>query len=90
MKTATIPSLRVEPNLRQAAENVLREGETLSNFMEVSLRAGIQHRKVQQEFIARGLASKDEAYQTGEYYSAKTVHDELLSMLTGAEKQGQK
>ena len=87
MKTATIPSLRVEPDLRQAAENVLREGETLSNFMETSLRSEIQHRKIQQEFIARGLAAKDEAYQTGEYFSAEAVHEELLSMLNCAEKK---
>ncbi len=65
MKSSTISFLRVEPGLRKAAENVLREGETLSSFMEASLRAGILYRKVQQEFIARGLASKDEALQIG-------------------------
>ncbi len=86
MKSSTIPSLRVEPALRKAAENVLRKGETLSNFMEESLRAGIQHRKFQQEFIARGLVSKDEALQTGEYSSAEVVHDELRSMLAHAEE----
>ncbi|ORJ58678.1 YlcI/YnfO family protein [Geothermobacter hydrogeniphilus] len=90
MKSATIPSLRVEPELRKAAENVLREGETLSGFMEASLRAGIRHRIEQQEFIARGLAAKDEALQTGEYYSAETVHDELRSMLSRAEENGRK
>ncbi|MCD6525502.1 MAG: prevent-host-death protein [Desulfuromonas sp.] len=86
MKSSTIPSVRVEPELRQAAENVLRDGETLSNFMEESLRAGIRHRKAQQEFITRGLASRDEARQTGEYFSAKAVFDELSGMLTSAEK----
>ena len=85
MKTATIPSLRVEPELRQAAENILREGETLSSFMEESLRAGIQHRRVQQEFIARGLASKHVAHQTGEYFTADEVFDELNSRLNHAE-----
>ena len=29
MKTATIPSLRVDPELRSAAEDVLVEGEAL-------------------------------------------------------------
>ena len=29
MKSATLPSLRVEPELREAAESVLQEGETL-------------------------------------------------------------
>ncbi len=86
MKTSTIPSLRVEPELRQAAEKVLREGETLSSFMEESLRAGIQHRKAQQEFIARGLAAGEEARRTGEYFSAEDVFGELNDMLTQAEK----
>jgi len=90
MKTTTIPSLRVKPELRQATENVLREGETLSNFMKVSLQAGIRHREVQQNFITRGLASKDEDFKAGEYYSEEVVHEELLSMLTRAEKKGQK
>ncbi len=90
MKSSTFPSIRVEPELRKAAENVLHEGETLSSFMEESLRAGILHRKAQQEFIARGLASRDQAHQTGEYFSAEDVHGELRSMLTAAEKRSQK
>ena len=85
MKSATIPSLRVEPELRQAAENILREGETLSSFMTESLRTAIQYRKIQQEFITRGLLSKDEAQRTGEYFSSEDVSDELSSMLSHAE-----
>ena len=50
METATIPSLRVMPDLRQATENILREGETLASLMEASLRAEIRHREVQQDF----------------------------------------
>ncbi|MDX2480948.1 MAG: YlcI/YnfO family protein [Desulfuromusa sp.] len=86
MKSSTIPSLRVEPELRQAVENVLRDGETLSSFMEESLRAGIQHRRAQQEFIARGLVSRDEARRAGEYFTADDVFDELKGMLTQAEE----
>ena len=33
MKTATFPSLRVEAELREAAESVLREGETLTSLI---------------------------------------------------------
>lgn len=82
MKTATIPSLRVAPALRCAAENVLQDGETLSSFIEQSLRANITRRQTQQEFIARGLASRDEARLTGEYYSAEEVLQELDDLLT--------
>ena len=87
MKSSSLPSIRVEPELRQAAESVLREGETLSSFMEESLKAGIQHRKAQQEFIARGLASREEARRTGEYFSADAVLDELKTMLHEADKK---
>jgi len=33
VKTSTLPSLRVEPELREAAEQVLQEGESLSAFV---------------------------------------------------------
>jgi hypothetical protein len=56
-ETATIPALRVEPELRRAAEAVLNENESLSSFMEASLRASIAQRGLQREFIARGLAA---------------------------------
>lgn len=85
MKTASIPSLRVDPELRQAAESVLHEGETLSSFVEKSLRAKIVHRKMQKEFIARGLASRAEAQRTGEFYSADEVLRELDDLLAHAE-----
>ena len=86
MKTSTIPSLRVAPELRAAAESVLEEGETLSAFVEQSLRANIQRRQSQQEFIARGLASRDEAKTTGEYFDADDVLRELDDMLAEADR----
>jgi hypothetical protein len=81
MKTATIPSLRVDPELRAAAESVLKEGETLSAFVEDSLKRQVHYRKTQAEFIARGLEARDEAKRTGEYYDADEVHAELRAML---------
>lgn len=86
MKTSTIPSLRVKPELRIAAESVLQEGETLSGFVEQSLRQNIQRRRAQQEFIARGLASAAEAERTGEYIDADDVLRELDIMLEDAVK----
>lgn len=84
MKSASIPSLRVDPALRQAAEAVLQEGESLSSLMEQSLREQVTRRQLQQEFVARGLASRDEARQTGDYAEAAAVHAELRGMLTKA------
>lgn len=90
MKTASIPSLRVAPDLRRAAEDVLQEGETISSFVEQSLRANIARRQLQQEFIARGLASRDEARRTGEYYPAEEVLQELDGMLARTKKKTRK
>ncbi|HSV84296.1 MAG TPA: YlcI/YnfO family protein [Ramlibacter sp.] len=87
MKTATFPSLRVEPELREAAESVLQEGETLSNFIETSVRETIERRRARAEFIARGLLSRDEAKRTGVYHSADDVHAELREMLANASKR---
>ena len=71
MKTATLPSLRVAPELRADAEAVLREGESLSGLMEKSLRDEVNRRRNRAEFIARGLAARDEAERTGVYFTAE-------------------
>lgn len=84
MKSASIPSLRVEPALRQAAEAVLREGESLSSFLEQSLRAQVAERQLQQAFIARGLASRDDAHRTGIYHSTDEVMQGLRDRLQHA------
>jgi hypothetical protein len=81
MKTASLPSLRVDPELRAAAESVLKDGETLSAFVENSVKAQIHYRRTQAEFIARGLASREEAKRTGIYFDADAVHAELRAML---------
>jgi predicted transcriptional regulator len=84
MKTATFPSLRVDPELRQAAEDSLQEGETISSFVEQSIRDKIERRLRRREFLVRGLASRDEAAMTGEYVSADTVLARLEQMLAKA------
>ena len=86
MKSATIPSLRVEAEVREAAENVLREGETLSSFVEQSVKANILRRQMQKAFIEKGLASREEARSSGEYIGAETVLGELNSMLKAARR----
>jgi hypothetical protein len=73
MKTATIPSVRVEPEFRAEVESVLAEGESLSEFVETSVRASVERRRVQAEFIVRGLRSRDEAKRTGDYVDADVV-----------------
>jgi len=87
MKPSTFPSLRVDAELREAAESVLREGETLSSLIETAVRDTIQRRRVQDEFIARGLSSAEEARRTGVYHAAADVHDELQRRLDHRRKR---
>jgi predicted transcriptional regulator len=87
MKTATFPAVRVEPDLRDAAESVLSEGESLSAFVEQSIRANIERRRLQGEFVARGLASRDEAAQSGQYVSAEAVLSGLEGRLAAEKKR---
>ena len=86
MKTATMPPLRVDPKLRQAAEEVLRENESLSAFMEAALREGVARRHLQREFVERGLASREQARRSNEYFDADDVHAGLERMLNAARK----
>ncbi len=86
MKTATIPSLRVEPALREAAEELLRDGESLSGFVESAVRAQIQQRQQQAAFIARGLVSRDQARATDVYVSSAAVLKKLEAKLARAKK----
>jgi predicted transcriptional regulator len=84
MKTATIPSVRVEPEFRAEVEAVLTEDETLSEFVEAAVRDSVARRRVQVEFIARGLRSRDEARRTGEYVDADVVLEHLQRKLDSA------
>lgn len=87
MKTATLPSLRVDPELREAAEAVLQEGESLSSFVEHSVRAQVELRRQQEAFIARGLASRSGARQHGRYLEAGAVIDGLAQRLEQARRK---
>jgi hypothetical protein len=78
-KTSTFPPLRVTEEVRSAAEAALVEGETLSAFVLEASQFNIQRRAMQQEFITRGLAARDEARRTGKYVSAE-------EMLAGLDK----
>jgi hypothetical protein len=87
MKTATLPSLRVSQDLRDATESVLREGETVSSLMETAVRDLVRKRQVRAEFLRRGIESLEEYHRTGVSYSAEEVHDELERMLEARRKE---
>jgi hypothetical protein len=84
MKIATIPSVRVEPELRAEVESLLADGETVSEFVEASVRATVLRRRHQAEFIARGLRSLEDTRRTGDYVDADVVVRKLQRKLDAA------
>lgn len=85
MKTAQLPPVRVEPSIRDEIEAVLREGESLSEFLETAAVEAARRRRAQEQFLARGRASLAQARRTGEFYAADEVlegmRERLLSRL---------
>lgn len=88
MKTTTIPSVRVEPELRDEVERLLADGESLSQFVEQAVRDSVLRRKAQGQFIERGMKSLAGAKASGEYFDAATVMQRLRSKLSTARSQG--
>ncbi|MDP2274956.1 MAG: YlcI/YnfO family protein [Archangium sp.] len=86
MKTATIPPLRVEPQLRKDVERLLEPGETISTFVERAVRDSVDRRLADAEFGARALASRAESKKTGRYHSAASVLRELKVQTRAARK----
>ena len=81
MKTAALPSLRVEPELRDAAESVLQAGETLSSFVETAVREQVALRRQREAFVARGLAALEQARKTDDYLAPRQSLDRLDAMI---------
>jgi hypothetical protein len=81
MKTAQLPPVRVEASVREEIEAVLRDGESLSEFVETSAVDAARRRKAQEAFLARGRASLAEAKRTGEFYAADKALEDMRERL---------
>ena len=86
MKTAAIPAVRVPPELRQAAEDLLQPGETLSGFVEEAVRRNVAFRQAQKAFVERGLASSEAARKSGKYVSSAAILGKLSRRIEKARK----
>lgn len=77
MRTATLPAVRVSPDTRSLIESVLREDETLSTFIEQTLKQQALRRKEDAAFYARGLTAAKRVDQGGKTYTL----DEVMASL---------
>ena len=87
MKTAILPSVRIEPALRASVESLLQAGETLSGFVENAVRQTVMQRQNQAEFVARGLLSLENAKRTGEYVDFEPVLEKMAKKLAAAKSK---
>jgi hypothetical protein len=81
MKSSQLPPVRVELAVREEIESCLREGESLSQFIEKAAVEAARARKSQEEFLARGRASLARAQRDGEFYAASEVLGGMRSRL---------
>ena len=84
MKTATLPSIRVEPEFRSTVESLLRDTETLTQFVENSVRETVARRRNKAEFLSRGIQSLEAARNNDDYVDAEIVLDKLRQRLARA------
>jgi len=84
MKSVCIPSVPVEPEFLAEIEAVLADGESLAEFVEAAVRASVERRCLQADFVASGLRSRDEAKGRGDYVDADDVVAGLQSKLDDA------
>lgn len=73
MNETVKPSVLDDAEFHAAAESVLREGETVADLIDRSARAEVEYRREQAEFIAKGLAAREEMARTGVYYTTEDV-----------------
>ena len=87
MKTAVIPQIRVEPELRAELEAVLKQGETLTDFVEETVRNAIAFRRVQIAFHSRAQAASEEYHRSGVAVPVEAVLDRLQFKLDAKRKK---
>lgn len=84
MKTATIPPVRIEPSFRHDIEQALEGGETLASLVETAVRNEVTRRRVQSEFVRRGLAAINRTVSCGDGVPADVVIAKLEKKLAVA------
>ena len=77
MKTSTLPPVRVDAEFRAAAESVLHEGESLTGFIEATVRRAVEHRRIQAAFETGARESLEQYKRTGVARSVGEVFDRL-------------
>lgn len=87
MRSATFPPIRVEPEVRAEVEAVLREGESLTQFIEEAVVSAAAWRRVQAEFVQRGETAIERWKREGGGQAVDEVMKSLQSRLDEARRR---
>ena len=87
---ATTPPVSVEAALLAAIEAQIREGESMSEFVENAVRHAVQKRQDEDAFVASALESLAEAKRTGQFIEADVVVKQLEEKLAAARARASK
>jgi hypothetical protein len=87
MKTATLPAVRVDPELRSDAEAVLDDGESLSDFVATCVRDGVAWRRTQDEFLARARDAVERSERDGSGFSPQQLLKRMDDRLASAQRR---
>lgn len=91
MRTATLPAVRVSPDTRSLIESVLKEGETLSTFIEETVKKHAAWRKEDEFFHARAALASKRLAEGGKFFTAEESIARLRAQVRRArEKQATK
>lgn len=87
MKAAVIPQLRVEPELLVELESVLKPGESLTSFVEATVRSAVAFRRLQIAFRERAQAASEDYHRTGVSMPVDVVLDRMQTKLDAKRKK---
>ena len=84
MKTATLPPVRITPDLRNKLSNVLREGETVSAFVNEAVRQQIEQRDADRGWLSQAWAAHAQMQATGVHETPEALMADLRASLAAA------
>jgi len=76
--------VRIEPSFRNEIEKSLEGGESLASLVETAVRNEVTRRRVQSEFILRGMAAINRTVAAGDGMPAEVVIAKLEAKLAAA------
>ncbi len=87
MKTATLPPVRLSPELKKKIEGVLEEGESLSSFVIEAVTQKAQIRRERKAFVRKAMERSRQAERSGDFIPAEAVFERLEGALDRAKQK---